>query len=156
MTAPAVTARSAPVGPRMDDGHKTLIAFAADPDVSLWEKTVTPPGLDGGDAIETTTMHNNVLRTMAARQLKTLTDMTTMVAYLPAAFTQLLALINIETSITLHWPNNSSLSFYGYLRTFEPGDISEGEQPEATVTITPTNVDPVTRGEELPVYTPPP
>lgn len=54
----AHTTRSAPGGTKLGDGFSTKIAFAADADVSLWEKTVTPPGVDGGDAVDTSTMHN--------------------------------------------------------------------------------------------------
>ncbi len=41
---------------RLDDGYQTLIEFAENPAIKLWEKSVTPPGIDGGDAIDTTTM----------------------------------------------------------------------------------------------------
>jgi hypothetical protein len=153
MAAPTPGTRTDPVGIKIDDGFSTLISFAADPDVSFWEKTVTPPGIDGGDAIETETMHNDVWRTRVSRSLKTLTDAETTVAYDPAVFTQIVALCNVETTITIHFSDGSTYCFYGYLRTFEPGEISEGEQPEATVTITPTNYDPVNHVEAGPVLT---
>ena len=74
MAAPAITARTTPAGIMLKDGYSTKIAFAADPDVSFWEKTVKPPGIDGGDGIEQTTMHNSAYRTMRSRSLKTLTE----------------------------------------------------------------------------------
>lgn len=151
MTAPTVTARQAPTGIRLDEGHPTFITFAADPDVSFWEKTVTPPGLDGGDPVDTTTMHNTRWRTRGARVLITLTDSGTTVAYDPLFYSQALALVNVETSITVTFPDGTTYSFYGFLRTFEPQEISEGEQPEANISITPTNKDPVTGDEEDPV-----
>lgn len=147
------TARVAPVGTLLDDGFSTKIAFAADPDVSFWEKTVQPPGVDGGDAIEVTTMHNVTWRTMGTRSLKTLTDAATTVAYDPAVFTQIVALINVNGWITVHFPDGSTLDFIGFLRSFEPSDNSEGEQPEATVNISPTNAN-STGAETAPVYTP--
>lgn len=154
MAAPTTTARATPAGIKMDDGFSTVIAFSRDVDVSFWEKTVTPPGIDGGDAIETTTMHNDIWRTMAPRRLKTLTDASITVAYDPAVFTQILDnLINQEGSITIHFPDGSTLDFYGYLKTFEPGENTEGEQPEATITIVPTNQDPTTGSEEPPILT---
>lgn len=152
MGVPATTPRTAPVGLKLDDGFSTLIAFEADPDVSFWEKTVKPPGVDGGDAIDTTTMHNTDYRTMAARALKTLTESSSTVAYDPRVYDQIMDLINVEGSITIHFPDNSSLSFFGYLRTFETNDLSEGEQPEATITITCTNVDPSDGSEAGPNY----
>lgn len=151
MTAPTLTARTTPVGLKLNDGFSTKIAFAADPDISFWEKTVQPPGWDGGDAIDVTTMHNTTYRTFAARALVTLTESSLTVMYDPACYTQIRAIINVETSISVHFPDGSTLTFYGYLRSFEVGDHVEGEPPEATIVIQPTNVDPVTGGEEAPV-----
>lgn len=153
MAAPTPTARQNPAGIKLDDGFSTVITFAADPDVSFWEKTVTPPGIDGGDAIETSTMHNDVWRTMAPRQLKTLTESSSTVAYDPNVFNNILSLINVRTTVTVTFPDGSTLAFYGYLRSFEPNEMSEGEQPEATVNITPTNFDHVNKVEASPVLT---
>lgn len=146
------TARQTPTGRKIDDGFPTKIAFAADPDVSLWEKTVKPPGMDGGDAIETTTMWNSQVRTFASRALITLTESSFQAAYDPKVYDQILALINVETLITVHFSDGTKLDFYGFLRTFEPGDISEGEQPTAQCSITPTNTNPSTGAESLPNY----
>lgn len=153
MAAPTTTARQTPVGIKLDDGYSTKIAFARRPAVSFWEKTVQPPGMDGGDAIDTTTMHNTLWRTMSARALITLTESSTTVAYDPRVYTDILTLLNQEGSVTCHFPDGSKLDFYGYLKTFEPSDNTEGEQPEATVTIVPTNYDPVNRVEAAPVLT---
>ena len=142
MGTPTTTARSTPQGIRLDDGFSTLIAFAADPDVSFWEQTVQPPGLDGGDPIETTTMHNENLRTMSSRALKTMTPMTTTAAYDPNVYNNLNSLINVETSITVIFPDGSTLAFFGFLQKFEPQELKEGEQPLASITIVPTNIDP--------------
>ncbi len=152
MAAPVTTVRGAPLGGKMGDGYQTLIAFALDPTVSFWERTVTPPGIDGGDAVETTTMHNTEWRSMAARALKTLTESSLTVAYDPLVDTNILSLISNEGSVTVHFPDGSTLDFYGYLRSFQPGDLAEGTMPEATITITPTNYDPVNKVEAAPVY----
>ena len=153
MAAPATTPRSAPGGIKLDDGFSTKIAFERDPDVSFWEVTVQPPGVDGGDPIDTTTMHNLNWRTMAARALKTLTESSVTARYDPAVYTQILELINIPGAITVHFPDGSTLDFYGFLQTFEVGDHAEGEPPEATLTIQPTNYDPDNDVEAAPVLT---
>lgn len=153
MAAPTSTNRSTPgSGSPMPDGYQTLIAFEDDPDVSFWEKTVQPPGVDGGDPIDATTMHNTTWRTMRARSLKEMTESSLTVAYDPRVLSQINALINVEQAITVHFPDGSSWTFYGYLRTFEPGENQEGEQPEADITIQPTNWDPDNSAEEGPVY----
>ncbi len=146
------TARQTPAGTALDDGFSTKIAFAADPDVSFWEKTVTPPGVEGGDAIEQTTMFNTAWRTFAARALKTLTDSSVTAAYDPKVYDQIIALINVEGLITVHFPDASTIDFYGFLKDFTPGENSEGEQPEADITIIATNINPSTGAEAAPVY----
>ena len=148
----ANTARIAPVGIPLDDGFSTKIAFASDPDVSFWEKTVKPPGVDGGDAIEQTTMHNTAWRTMSSRSLKTLTPVTGTCAYDPVVYDQIVALINVEGSITVHFSNGDTLDFFGFLKSFDPGDNEEGSQPEASFEIVPTNTDPSDGSESAPNY----
>jgi hypothetical protein len=156
MAAPTVTPRTTPpAGVKLEDGFKTLIAFAADPDISFWEKSVKPPGIDGGDAIDETTMHNTAWRTRSPRALKTLTDSTVTAQYDPKVYTQIEALVNVRGAITVHFPDNSSLAFYGFLQKFEPGELKEGDPPEASITIIPTNYDPVNHVEAAPVYTSP-
>jgi hypothetical protein len=155
MAAPVPTPRGIPTGKKLDDGYKTVICLGASPTMSLWEKTVKPPGLDGGEAVDTTTMHNTVFRTKAPRQLKDATACTFTAAYDPAMLTALLTRINVEDTITVHFPNGGSLAFFGFLQSFETADIAEGTQPEATCTITPTNQDPVTGAEQGWVYTAP-
>ena len=153
MAAPTPTVRVTPTGIKLKDGFRTLITFAADTDVEFYEKGVKPPGIDGGDAIPQTTMHNTAWRTMAPRQLKTLTESSVTCAYDPLVYTSILNLINVETTVTVTFADGSTLAFYGFLQKFEPGELKEGEQPEATVTITPTNFDPTNKVEAAPVLT---
>lgn len=152
MAAPAPTVRQTPTGIKLDDGYSTKVTFGRDPDMSVWEKTVKPPGIDGGDAIDTTTMHNTSWRTMAPRSLRTLTEHTFTAAYDPLIYTQILAVLNINDQITVRFPDGSTLAFWGYLKGFEVSDHTEGEQPEATVTVVPTNQDD-TGAEQAPVLT---
>lgn len=142
MADPATTTRSSPVGAFLKDGYQTLIAFAADPDVSFWEKAVQPFGMDGGDAIDNTTMHNTTYRVMRSRSLITATDITSTVAYDPEVLDQIVALLNVETDVTVHHSNSDTWDFYGFLRSFTPQENTEGSQPEAEIVITPTNYDP--------------
>jgi hypothetical protein len=153
MAAPTPTARVAPAGIKLKDGFPTKITLAADTNIEFWEKQVKPPGIDGGDAVVQTTMHNTTWRTSAPRSLRTLTDMTTTVAYDPLCYTSILAAINREDTITVTFPDGSTLCFYGYLKMFDPGELVEGTQPEATITIVPTNFDPSGKVEAAPVLT---
>jgi hypothetical protein len=153
MAAPTPTARPDPTGIYLDDGWRTLITFAANAAVSFWERTVQPPGVDGGDAIDSSTMHNDVWRRRSARSLKEMSDSVVVAAYDPEVYVDIIDLVNRETTITVTFPDGSTLAFYGYLRVFEPGELADGEVPEATITITPTNWDPAARAEAAPVLT---
>ncbi len=151
MAAPVASARVDPVGIKLTDGYRTLVTFAADTDISFWEKAITPPGLEGGDPIDTTTMHNDTYRTMASRALKTMTPFQMTAGYDPAILTQVLALINVETTVTVTFPDGSTWAFYGFLKNFVPGQLVEGTFPEATIEVVPTNADPTTGAEEAAV-----
>lgn len=153
MAAPSTTVRSAPAGIRLEDGFSTKIAFEADPDVSFWEIGVQPPGIDGGEAIQTSTMHNIAWRTMAPRALKSLTPCQTTVAYDPNVYNNILDLINVKQSITVHFPDGSTLDFFGFLKSFSPQAATEGNMPTANVDIVPTNTDPDDGTEAAPVLT---
>lgn len=153
MAAPTPTARGTPSGIKLKDGYQSLITFAASTTISLWEKTVTPPGLDGGEPVVQTTMHNTQWRTMAPRALITMTPHTFTAAYDPAVYSSILSLLNVETTVTVTFKDGSTLAFYGFLQKFEPAAMSEGTQPEATVTICPTNFDYVNKVEAAPVLT---
>lgn len=153
MAAPTTSVRGTPAGIMLKDGYSTKIACAASLTVSFWEKTVQPPGMDGGDKIDNTTMHNTLYRTFRARSLITLTDISVTAAYDPNVYTQIITLMNVETSWTVRFRDGSTLDFYGYLQKFEPQECKEGEQPEAKVTIVCTNYDNLNNVEAAPVLT---
>ena len=153
MAAPTVTARQVPVGIPYKDGFPTTIAFALDPDISFWEISVTPPAIEGGDPIDQTTMHNTTWRTQAPRSLASLEELSLTVAYDERCYDQILAILNENGAITVHFPDGATLAFYGYLKRFEPQENQEGERPTANITITPTNWDPDNNVEEGPVLT---
>lgn len=153
MAAPTPTARQTPAGIMLENGHATKITPAADPDVSFWERTVQPPGIDGGDPIETTTMHNTTWRTMAPRSLKTLSSSQVTAGYDPNVYNNILSLVNVETTYTVRFPDGSTLAFFGFIQTLEFSENTEGELPTCTLTITPTNQAPGSTTEEAPVLT---
>lgn len=153
MSAPANTARGTPAGIKLKDGYSSTIAFAANATISFWEKEITPPGLDGGEKVPQTTMLNAALRTFSSRGLYELSDVTVKAAYDPNVLTQIASIINVEGSITVKWKDGSTYDFFGYLQKFMPDALSDGQQPEATITIVCTNWDPVAKVEAAPVLT---
>ena len=148
MAAPVPAARATPDGNKLKDGFSTKITIGLDSDISFWEKTVTPPAVEGGDKIDQTTMHNSAWRTFRPRSLKTLNECTLTAAYDPDVYDEIIAIINAETTITVTFPDGSTLAFFGYLRFFEPSEHTEGEQPECTITIEPTNYSVESSDEE--------
>ena len=140
---------------RIDDGHSTTISFADFPTVKFWEKEVTPPGVDGGGPNDTTTMRNVILRTMAPKKLKTMTEMTFTAAYDPEALQECFTMANINQLLTVNFPDGSQWTFWGWLDKMIPDTISEGSQPTATVTIQPSNQN-ASGVETIPIFTPAP
>lgn len=130
-----------PSGTPLRDGHATRIYFDLAPTVQFWEKSVTPPGLDGGGENDTTTMHNVRWRTRQPKKLITLTEVSASCAYDPAVYDSILNIINVNQWITVEFSDGSTVSFYGWLNQFTPNDISEGEQPTADIQIIPSNQD---------------
>jgi len=155
-TPPVKTARVTPTGFKMPDGYQSLVTLQNAPSIQLWEKQVKPPGVSGGDAIKTSTMHNKVVHTKAARKLIDWENQTFTFAYDPDAMPTIRAQVNVEQSITHTWPDHSSLVYYGWLMKVEFGELKEGEQPEGTATICVSNWDPVNYQEVEPVFTPAP
>jgi len=157
MAAPAAGTRSnrVPAGIPLQDGYQTLIGFSLNDEVKVWEKSGPSPGIEGGDPIEETTMHNDTWRTFSPRALKTLEPITWTCGYDPDSYTddddnQIAEMINVEQTITIYFPDGSTLAFFGYIQNFQPQDHTEGEQPEAQITIVPTNRD-SSRAEQAPV-----
>lgn len=137
---------------RLDDGYQTLISFAADSTVKFYEKSVTPPGVDGGGEVDTTTMLNTTWRTRNPKALITLSEASFTVAYDPACYPEVVALVNVNTLITITFPDGDTLAFWGWLNTFTPGELVEGTQPTAEITVIPSNQDDE-GAETAPVHT---
>ena len=155
MAAPTRVELGTPTGIKLEDGYSSRYAFFANANVSFWEKSgVEPPGLDLGDAIDTTTMQNTQYRTKAKRQLIDLTDGAITVAYNPIAIEEIITMMAITDpdAITIWWPDLSNLTFFGFLKSFTPQGMEEGSQPEANVVIVVTNWDPTNDVEAGPVY----
>jgi hypothetical protein len=139
---------------RIDDGFSTLITFldaASGATISFWEKEVTPPGIEMGGANDTTTMRNEEWRTKAPKKLKSLTDGSFKAAYDPAVYDTILEIIGVNGQIQITFSDDSTLTFWGWLDKFTPGNITEGAQPVADCTIICSNQD-NDKVEQPPVY----
>lgn len=151
MAAPTLTARVNPTGIMLENGHGTIFAFSRKPNINFEEKDTSPMGWDGGDPIDITTQYNTRVRQKAPRRLIDSTNPTAQVAYDPKCIDEVRELINQRGSITEYLPDGSTLTYYGYLKSFKRGSHVEGTQPTADIEIVVTNTDPDTGAEELPV-----
>lgn len=139
---------------RLDDGFSTIITLANIPSVKIFEKEVTPPGISAGGPIDTTTMRNVTWRTMSPRALKTLTPANVTAAFATEAIPQIMEQLKVNQLITVTFPDLSTLVFWGWMEEFALNAFVEGEQPTATVTFQPGNIDDDDQ-EVAPVWTPP-
>ena len=158
MAAPVATARLAPGGKQLIEGYKSLVTQANDTNIEFYEKSSTPPSLNNGDEIDFTTQHNTQFRTKAPRGYYESTPLidvgpVTMTAgYDPIIYDSCKTALGKPTTITYEWGDNSTLAFYGYLKSMEPEETSEGEDPTATVTYICTCWDHVNKVEASYVY----
>ena len=152
---------------RIDDGFPTFFDFGgsgsswADQGVTggtaplMWEKTVTPPGIQAGGETDTTTMRNLTWRTRSPKKLKTLSNMSGSCAYDTKVFDAtdgMLKYIGVNQRIRATFPDGSTVEFWGWLDEFTPDSVSEGEQPTASFTIIASNHNGTTKvtGTETP------
>lgn len=136
---------------RLDDGFSSIIGFSLDASVHVYEKTIKPPGIHAGGAVDTTTMRNTAYRTANPKRLKTLSESTVKVAYATTVLAQMLAMVGKNQQITVTFSDGSSWNFFGWIDEFTPGDLVEGQQPEAEMKLIPSNQD-NTGTEQAPTY----
>jgi len=143
VTPATPTARATPGGLAQISGFPTQVTIAADTDIEFWEKAVTPPGYDGGEPIDITTMFNTVYRTKSPGNLIEVTPISITAAWDPILYTSLLSVINVSTVITVTFPDGSTVALYGYVQKAEPQEVSkeDSDQPEIAITIQPTSWD---------------
>ena len=139
---------------RLDDGFSTIITLSNVPAIKLFEKEVTPPGISAGGPIDTTTMRNITWRTMSPRALKSLTPASVTAAFATEAIPQITEQVKVNQLITVTFPDLSTLVFWGWMEEFALNAFVEGEQPTATITFQPGNIDDNDQ-EVAPVWTPP-
>ena len=120
---------------RQDDGFSTYVSFANYPSIKLYEKEITPPGVDGGGAVETHTMRNTAWRTKGPKHLKSMDDLTFTAAFATDVYSDVMSAVNENQLITVHFPDGHTLAVWGFITSFKPNQVKEGDQPTAVVTV---------------------
>lgn len=150
MAAPTPTARQIPTGLKLWNGFRTKITFKRYPAVSLWEMSVKPGGLNGGSAINTSTMHNVSRVTKQPQSLVEGGQITGKAAYDPAVRTTIEDMVNVEDTITITYPDGTTESIFGYLMSVEFDELQMGTFPTLSFTVEQTSWDPAADVEAAP------
>lgn len=137
---------------RIDDGLGAAISFSLDASVRLWEKEITPPGIDGGGPNRISTLRNTTWHTDAPKGLLTMTPITITVAYDPAVYNEILAMALRNQQATVTFPDASTYVIWGWIDKFTPGPMVEGAQPTAQLVFQPSNQN-ASGVETAPVFT---
>lgn len=124
----------------IEDGFSTTLTLA-EGSITFEEVRITPPGIDGGGAINTTTMRNTRRRTKKPKQLVDTTDTQCSGKYAPELYDEIMDQIQVNQEITVTYPDLSTYVFWGWIDNFQPGEHVEGEMPLADFTIIASNVD---------------
>ena len=109
--------------------------------LTFLEKSVTPPGMDGGDPIDTTNNSKTTYREQYPRTLVQVTGGSATVEYDPSTYASILGAVNVLQYITIEYLEGDQIQFYGWLRSFTPSDLAEGAQPTAEIVIESAGVD---------------
>lgn len=141
MSVPQPTARGTPGGTALDDGWQTVVTFENDATVEFRETEVQPFGIDGGERIDITDMHNVNVMTYAPQSLYDVTDANFTCRYDPAVLPAIIALINVKQTITITHSDGSTWNAFGYLRSFTPASNTRGTTPTASGVISFCNTD---------------
>lgn len=130
-------------------GHPVTIDFDVASGVTLLldPKELTPPGISAGGGNDTTTLSNTRWRTKDPKALIEMLNGSFSAAYNPDCYETLVdpsnGPIGQNGLITVTFPNDDTLEFYGFLNTFTPNGMSdEAGQPMADCEIVPTLKDP--------------
>jgi hypothetical protein len=116
-----------------NDPQGTRITIGA---VTFLEKSVTPPGADGGDPLDITDMSTTGNKRKAPRTLTEITPGSATVVYNPANIAAILAAVNTSASVHIDYPDGSKETFTGWLRSFTPSELTvDGEQPTADIVV---------------------
>lgn len=154
MTAPTKVTRGTPpeIADMLLDGYQVFVALEDDPDLCIWEDNITPPSMTAGsDVINTTTQWNATWMTKAFHELLEVGETTINAAYCGSTWDKIQAIIGVNQSVTVHFPDGSTLSFWGGIRSFTPAGWERNGFPKADIVIVCTNMDD-SNNEEGPVW----
>lgn len=159
MAAPSTTAIATPSGIPLHEGYRAIIVFARLPTASFWVRTVKPPGVTKGEPIDITTQHNVEHTTKAEAALKEWTNAQVVASFDPNLYNNIKnsllgsRLASANGSVTIHFPDGSTLDFFGWGNNFDFSAFERLNKPEVTFDVVVSNFDPANDVEAGPVLT---
>lgn len=97
-------------------------------------------GVDGGEAIDDTCLSNTTWRTKMPQTLIDTPNVTFTAVYEPADLAAIRAEVNVNQALVLDFPSPlGAITFYGYLKSFNPAEAGVGERWTGTGEIVVTN-----------------
>ena len=147
MAAPPVTARITPTGYKLSEGFKATIAFSKNPGINIWEVETGPAGMEVVE-INTTTQHNIRYVSKYPSYLVASDDIVGTAAYDPDVMDALVGMLGDPGgSFTIHMPEGTTHSYWGFLKSFKFQPLRVAQFPLANYAICVTNYDPVNKVE---------
>ena len=126
----------------IDEGFSTIVQFSNAPSgiiLYMQEKEVTPPAIEMGGELDTTTLGNIEWHTKSPKKLKMLGDTSMICRYDAAIYAQILTMIGVNTLVSITFPDTSTYQFRGWIDKFKPNVIVEGAMATANVIIVAAN-----------------
>ena len=152
MANPTHVVRGTPTGAMIPEGFVSKIAINGATSIGFFEISVQPFRIDGGEGIKTTTQFNVRYHTKRPQTLVEIGDINIKAGYAAKEIDAIMALINVEKSITQTWPDGQYCDFYGWLRSFAPDGLESGGLPTASIVICVSNWDATNKVEVGPVW----
>jgi len=115
------------------DGYNIRISLV-NQGITVYEKNVTPDGVEGGDPINITTNDNGDFQSFAPRSRKQRTPSQSEVTYNETDLDALDAAVDQSDDILIVWPDDTTRLQSGWLRSNIANQTSEGEQPTTNLT----------------------
>jgi len=107
--------------------------------------TLSAPGLDGGEALDATTLSNTEWMTRLPQTLKDVPNMSFTGNFIPSEWDSWEAEINVNQSIVISFEYQTvdldSITFWGYLKSFTPDAGEVGTTWRASSEIVATNMN---------------
>jgi hypothetical protein len=138
--------------PLLEDGFRSLVSIGGIT-AQFEEVSFTPSSIDSGGVIDMSTMRNTRSRTAAGKKLITYGSGVLKVLYDTRVFAQLQGIVGSNRAITQTWPDGATLVQYCIIEKIEFDELTEGNRPEASITLTPSNrTTAATPAEVQPVF----